>query len=273
MELFLTGITALYIISSACYLLHLFLQKKGFIQGGFYAMLLGFCLHTGVLGFDWIKNGHVPVTNLHETLSALAWALSGIFLGFQHRYQMSILGTFAAPLCAVGMLVASYTPAATVQDLNIYKSVWLAFHILAVFAGEAFFALACIVGILYLIQEDAIKKKRRGFFFNRLPSLDKLDASGYASIVAGFTLLSIGLVTGFVYAKVVWGRFLSWDPKEIWSAITWLTYAALIHERLTVGWRGRKSAVMAIIGFAVVLFTFFGVNFLLKGHHGGFTNL
>jgi ABC-type transport system involved in cytochrome c biogenesis permease subunit len=84
-------------------------------------------------------------------------------------------------------------------------------------------------------------------------------------------MLTIGLITGLVYAKSVWGRFWSWDPKEIWSGITWLIYAALLHERLAVGWRGRKAAIMAIIGFAVLLFTFFGVNFLLKGHHGVFT--
>jgi ABC-type transport system involved in cytochrome c biogenesis permease subunit len=84
-------------------------------------------------------------------------------------------------------------------------------------------------------------------------------------------MISIGLVTGIVYAKAVWGRFWSWDPKEVWSAITWLLYAALLHERLTVGWRGRRAAIMAIIGFVVLLFTFFGVNFLLEGHHGTFT--
>jgi cytochrome c-type biogenesis protein CcsB len=100
-----------------------------------------------------------------------------------------------------------------------------------------------------------------------------LDNTGYACIVVGFTMLSIGLITGFVYAKSIWGRFWGWDPKEVWSMITWFLYAALLHERLTVGWRGRKAAIMAIVGFAVVLFTFLGVNFLLYGHHGEFTRL
>jgi ABC-type transport system involved in cytochrome c biogenesis permease subunit len=86
-------------------------------------------------------------------------------------------------------------------------------------------------------------------------------------------MLTFGLITGFVYAKAVWGRFWSWDPKEIWSGITWLLYAALLHQRLTVGWRGRRAAIMAIIGFAIILFTFLGVNFLLQGHHGEFTKL
>ncbi|MCG2830968.1 MAG: cytochrome c biogenesis protein CcsA [Desulfobacteraceae bacterium] len=111
------------------------------------------------------------------------------------------------------------------------------------------------------------------FFFRRLPSLELLDTAGYTCIVVGFTMLTIGLATGLVYAKMVWGKFWSWDPKEVWSGITWLLYAALLHERLTVGWRGRKAAIMAIVGLAVLLFTFFGVNFLLKGHHGEFTRL
>jgi ABC-type transport system involved in cytochrome c biogenesis permease subunit len=81
----------------------------------------------------------------------------------------------------------------------------------------------------------------------------------------------VGLITGFIWAHVVWGRFWSWDPKEVWSGITWLIYAALLHERLVAGLRGRRAAVLAIIGFAAMLFTFLGVNLLLEGHHNEFT--
>ena len=142
---------------------------------------------------------------------------------------------------------------------------------ITLFAGDAAFALACGLGILYLIQEKAIKSRQPGFFFRRLPSLDLLDTAGYAAIVAGFSLMSVGLVSGFIFAKTVWGRFFAWDPKEVWSCITWIVYAVLIHARLAFGWRGRKAAILSIIGFAVLLFTFFGVNFFLEGHHGEFT--
>ena len=142
-----------------------------------------------------------------------------------------------------------------------------------IFLGEAAFALACGLGVLYLFQEHAIKTKNHGFIFKRLPSLELLDTAGYACIVTGFTLVTVGLITGFVYAKALWGRFWSWDPKEVWSGVTWLFYAALLHQRLTVGWRGRRAAIWAIVGFAVLLFTFLGVNFFLKGHHGEFTRL
>ena len=171
------------------------------------------------------------------------------------------------------MVIAARLPSAPHQADTILNSVWLVAHVITIFIGEASFALACGVGVLYLVQEHTIKSKTHGFFFKRLPSLELLDTTGYACIVIGFTMLTLGLITGFIYAKSVWGRFWSWDPKEVWSGITWLLYAALLHQRLTVGWRGRRAAIMAIIGFAVILFTFFGVNFLLQGHHGGFTKL
>ena len=132
-------------------------------------------------------------------------------------------------------------------------------------------ALACGVGILYLLQERAIKTKSRGFFFKRLPSLELLDTTGYAAIVFGFTMLTVGLITGVVYAKSVWSRFWSWDPKEVWAAVAWIYYAIFLHERLVIGFRGRKAAIMAIIGFGILIFTFIGVNFLMEGHHGRFT--
>jgi ABC-type transport system involved in cytochrome c biogenesis permease subunit len=110
---------------------------------------------------------------------------------------------------------------------------------------------------LYLIQEKAIKDKRRGFFFRRLPSLKLLDSVGYASLVVGFPLLTFGIISGVIYAQIVRGQFWTWDPREIFAAITCLVYAALVHERLVVGWRGKRAAVMTIVGFAILLFTFF----------------
>jgi len=169
------------------------------------------------------------------------------------------------------MIAAFCVPAVEVAPTALFKSLWLIIHVVIIFIADASLAMACGTGILYLIQEHAIKSKSNRFFLKRLPSLEFLDRTGYAFIVTGFTLLTIGLITGFVYAQLVWGRFWSWNNKELWSVITWLIYAALLHERLVAGWRGRRAAIMAIIGFAAVLFTFFGVNFLLEGHHDEFT--
>lgn len=261
----------LLMLSSAAYFSYLFFQRDHLQQIGRALMVAGFVCQTIVIVWRFAASGQIPVNNLHQTLTVTAWALVGVFLLLQFKIPVKILGTYAAPLAAVILLVAIQFPQETAQPQNLLKGFWLVVHILTIFIGDAAFALAAGVGGLYLLQEGNIKTKTRGFFFKRLPSLDLLDSSGYACIVTGFTMLTIGLVSGMVYAKVVWGRFWAWDVKEVWSAISWIFYAVLLHERLAVGWRGRRAAVMAIVGFAVLLFTFLGVNFLLAGHHGQFT--
>jgi len=262
-----------YMLSTIGYLSYLFLQKDYLQKTGFYLLAAGFLCHTAEIGYQFIQSGHFPVNNLHETLSLVGWTMAGVFLLFQDRFGLKILGVYAAPLITFAMVIAARLPDVPKETGNLLKSMWLVTHVVAIFIGEAALALACGAGIMYLIQEHAIKSKHRGFFFRRLPSLELLDSTGYACIVTGFTMLTFGLITGLIYAKSVWGRFWSWDPKEVWSGITWLLYAALLHQRLTIGWRGRRAAVMAIIGFAVILFTFLGVNFFLKGHHGEFTRM
>lgn len=261
-----------YLLSTAGYSGYLFLQKDRLQKLGYYALLAGFVVHTAAIVTAFVQSGQMPVGNLHQTLSFAGWAVAGVFLAFQFKYRLKVLGVYAAPFIALIMAVASQVPNAPAEATQTLRSFWLIIHVTVIFVGEAGFALACGLGILYLLQENAIKTKKQRFFFKRLPSLDMLDSSGYACMVIGFTMLTLGLITGFVYAKSIWGHFWSWDPKEVWSGITWLFYAVLLHQRLTVGWRGRRSAVMAIIGFVVLIFTFLGVNLLMEGHHKPFSN-
>ena len=271
MEILIILTILAYMLSTAAYFAYLFLQKNNLQRIGHYILAAGILFHTTTIILGFTKSGHLPVSNLRETLSLAAWAVAGVFLVLQYKYNLKILGIFAAPLVTLVMIVVSLLPGSPAQDTNLFKNFWLVSHVVIIFIGEASFALAGGLGVLYLIQENTIKTKKHRFFFKRLPSLDLLDITGYACIVVGFTLLTLGLITGFVYAKSIWGRFWSWDPKEVWSGITWIFYAILLHERLTIGWRGRKSAIMAIIGFGVLLFTFLGVNLLMEGHHGEFT--
>ena len=271
MQLILIITILLYMLSAAGYLAYLFLQKD-YLQRFSFCMLTGCLLcHSTALIIETISIGHIPVRNLRETLFIAGWAVTLVFIVIQLKFKLRVLGIYAAPLASLIMVIAAQLPVEPVKTQNVLNSLWLFSHIITIFIGEAALAMACGVGCLYLIQERAIKTKSHRFFFKRLPSLDLLDSTGYVCIVVGFTMLSLGLMIGFVYAKSVWGRFWSWDPKEVWSGITWIFYGILLHGRLTLGWRGRKSAIMAIIGFVVILFTFLGVNFLLKGHHGVFT--
>ncbi len=260
-----------YGASTAAYTVFLVRQKKQYYRAGVALLSAGFGIHLLMVLVGTFRTGHLPVNSLRDTLSFGAMCVAGVFLLFQYRYRLRVLGVFAAPLAAATMAVVALMPAADTPVQPVLKSLWLVSHVTFIFMGEASLALACGLGILYLVQEQAIKSKRPGFFFRRLPSLDLLDSAGQTCILAGFVLMTLGLATGLIYAKAVWGRFWSWDPKEVWSGITWLLYAVLIHERLALGWRGRRAAIMAIIGFATVLFTFLGVNLFMSGHHGAFT--
>ena len=264
-----------YILSTAGYIAYLFFQKERLQKLGYVLLFAGFLIHSISIGYGFFQSGHLPVQNLHQTLSLAGWAIAGMFLFLKYRFNLKVLGIYAAPLVAIVMIICMRLPAegTVVQAKTLFSNIWLVSHVVIIFVGEAAFALACGAGLLYILQERAIKTKHHGFFFKRLPALELLDNTGYACIVVGFSLLTIGLITGFVYAKSIWGSFWSWDPKEVWSGIAWLIYAALLHGRLALGWRGRKAAIMSIIGFGILLFTFLGVNLLLTGHHGEFTKI
>jgi cytochrome c-type biogenesis protein CcsB len=264
-----------YILSTAGYIAYLFFQKERLQKIGYVLLFAGFLIHSISIGYGFLQSGYLPVQNLHQTLSIAGWAIAGMFLFLTFRFNLKVLGIYAAPLVAIVMIICMRLPAegTVVQAKTLFSNIWLVSHVVIIFVGEAAFALACGAGLLYILQERAIKTKHHGFFFKRLPALELLDNTGYACIVVGFSLLTLGLITGFVYAKFIWGSFWSWDPKEVWSGIAWLIYAALLHGRLALGWRGRKAAIMSIIGFGILLFTFLGVNLLLTGHHGEFTKI
>jgi cytochrome c-type biogenesis protein CcsB len=169
------------------------------------------------------------------------------------------------------MFMSSIIPETGMGRAGVLQSGWVVFHVSTLFLANVMFALACMAGVMYLLQERQIKRKSFGYLFSRLPPLQRLDKINYHCLLVGFPLMTIGLVTGFGYASLIWRKTWSGDPKEILSLVTWLIYAILVHERLTVGWRGRRSAWLSIVGFSAVLVTFLGVNLFLQGHHTAFT--
>jgi len=227
----------------------------------------GFVIHTLTLIARYVAAGYTPVGSLHESLSFYAWCLTGIYILFDYRYRIQILGAFVSPLSMALMIFGSKLPS-TVQKLNpVLDSWWLPVHVTFSFLGNAIFTLAFVVAIMYLLQEGMLKRKKFLPLFYRLPSLDVLDNINYRCLTIGFPLMTMGIVSGAVWANIAWGSYWSWDPKETWALITWFIYAALLHMRLTIGWRGRRAAIFAIVGFLCLLFTFLGVNLLLSGYH------
>ena len=257
----------LYICSTIAYLIYLVSFHKKVAWVGRMLLSVGFIAHCLTFFLRYIEAGHTPVVNLYESLSFFACLMVGLYLVLRFRYKVEVLGAFVSPLALLLVIWAATLPKEILSLPPVLKSWWFPIHVTFAFLGYAAFALAFCAGVIYLIQERLVKTKNIGTFLERLPSLEVLDKISYRALTIGFPLITIGIITGAAWAEYAWGAYWSGDHKETWSLITWLLYAALLHQRLMVGWRGKKAAIMAIVGFGVVLFTFLGVNLLMEGHH------
>ena len=262
LTLLATGGLIVYIIS----------QNKRAYQWSYRILLAGFVCLTLKILFQYYAMGAAPVLTLKSALAFFAWTILGAYLVFHLKFRLMVLGSFIAPLVACLLIISSAIPSTEVMVKPIFRSLWLTVHVGTSFVGNGMFAVTFVAGIMYLAQERQIKKKKLGTVYSRLPSLATLDSINHYSLIWGFSFLTIGMITGAIYAQYALGSYWRWDPKEIWSLITWLFYAALLHERLAVGWRGRRTAIMAIIGFMVLSFTFIGASLWLSDYHS-FKNL
>lgn len=227
----------------------------------------GFIFHTSNIIARYVLSGHVPIANLHEASSFFSWCIVLLFFFLEYRYRLGLLGSFIMPVVFVLMLSSSMLPRKIEPLSPVLQSYWLGIHTVLAFTGDAAFAMAFGIGIMYLVQEHYVKSKHLGGLFQRLPSLQILDEINYRLITLGFPLLTLAIITGALWAESAWGSYWRWDPKEVWSLITWFIYAVVLHVRLIAGWKGKRAAILSVLGFCVVLFTFFGVNLILKSLH------
>jgi len=256
-----------YLVGNAFYLYFIVKLNERSARLGRMFLLIGVILHAVGFTARYLSAGHIPITNLFESLSFFSFVTVCVFLAFELKYNIRVLGVFVAPVALVFAVFSAVLPGHLRPLAPALNSGWLPVHTLLLFFGYAVFAVAFGAGIMYLLMERELKAKRIGPVFRRLPSLDVLDDINNRCLKIGFPLLTLGIITGSIWASLAWGSYWSWDPKEVWSLITWLLYAALLHGRITVGWRGRKAAILAIVGFCSILFTFLGVNLLMPGLH------
>jgi cytochrome c-type biogenesis protein CcsB len=256
-----------YFSATGLWLAYFLIQREGYYRAGIRVMAGGLVVHSLALIQRVWSLGHLPAASVGESLLLFTWVLVAAFLVVVWRYPIKVLGALVTPLAALMICGSLILPAPHGTIAPLLKSFWLTIHICLALTGYAALALACLGGILYLIQERQIKGKQFGFFYRRLPSLSQLDTLNYWCLTIGFPLLTAGIIFGSLYAQHILGRFWNWDPKEIMTIIAWLIYAVLLHERLAVGWRGRRAALLAICGFLVLIITFVGANLWLTGYH------
>ncbi len=257
----------LYAFSTLHYLVYIVYRNEKVQKMCRITFSIAVVLHLVAVLVRWKEAGHFPVTTLHESLSFYSLLIAAGYALLEVKFNLPVVGAFLSPLNLIFLLAALASLQSPRPLPPALRSPWLHIHGITSFAGEAAFTLSFILSVIYLLQEREIKKKKMGFFFRRLPPLNKLDEINYKILTIGFPLLTIGIITGAVWANTAWGSYWSWDPKETWSLITWLVYAGILHSRLTAGWRGRRAAILCIVGYACALFTFLGVNLLLPGLH------
>lgn len=257
-----------YVLATLLFLLHLGTLKDGIARVAKWMLFACFLLHAGQIVARSVDTGITPVTNLAEALSFFAWILVGGYLLIQLRYRVRTLGAFVTPL-AVVMLLGSFVFTKEQIIPESLRSAWLPIHVSMAFLGDAALGLAFVTAVAYLLQERQVKHKKLGSL-RRLPALETLDLINYRCVGIGFPLLTLGIITGSLWAKSEWGMYWSWEPRETWSLITWIIFAALLHARITAGWRGKRSAILTIVGFAVMLGSFLVIRIFDLGLHSDF---
>lgn len=272
----LSLVTFGYFFAALFYLISLVLNKQGIGRLASWLIRIVFVMQTVAIIWRWVESyqmgfGHAPLSNLYESLIFFAWTIALIYLWIEWKTKARTIGAFATPFAFLSMAYASFSP--NMNDriqplLPALQSNWLIAHVITCFLGYAAFAVSCSLSIMYLIKKpQGDRKKDKQGLWAFFPDLAELDELIYRTIIIGFLLLTLGIATGSVWAHSAWGTYWSWDPKETWSLITWLMYAALLHARMMKDWHGTRIAWLSIIGFACVLFTYFGVNFILSGLH------
>jgi cytochrome c-type biogenesis protein CcsB len=258
---------ALYVLAAFFYFVYLYSKREKTAQNGFAIAAIGLLLHTAALIIRTFESGHAPFTNMYESLSFLAWSCMVAYIIIEWKYKVRKAGPYLM-LVVIGLMALASSPLmpkSAAPLVPALQSYWLWLHVSVTLLGEAFFAIAFITSIMYLRAEA---REKKGQAPQSGLTAERLDSISYRAIAVGFPLFTLGgLVFGMVWAYKAWGTYWSWDPKEVWSLITWFVFALYLHTRIVMGWKGRRSATIAIIGFLAALFTYFGVNYLLAGLH------
>ncbi|GAB4251960.1 c-type cytochrome biogenesis protein CcsB [Deferrisoma sp.] len=258
----------LYFVAGVLYAVHLAARRNPVVGLGATAVCLGgFLVNTAAFVVRYLESAklgyaYMPLSNMYESKVFFAWCIMGLYLVFEWRLRTRALGAFVAPLGALAIAVVSLNPkiSSEIQPLvPALQSNWLTAHVVTCFIGYGAFAISFAVSVLYLFRGDG----KEGV----LPPRRVLEDISYRAIAVGFPFLTLGILTGAIWANYAWGTYWSWDPKETWSLITWFIYAAYLHARFTAGWRGARLAWLSIVGFGATMFTYWGVNFVLSGLH------
>lgn len=255
------------VFSALGYLLSLLVQKIQFAKISTWILAAGFVFLTLNLLAAAFHSTAWGGFGSRRFLSIYAWAIAGIYLGLQFKTRTRVLGAFIAPLILLFTIVA----AGQESGKNLVPAAWQGWltvlHLVLAIAGEALFVLACGAGAMYLIQNNLLKHKKTGKMSRLLPSLGDLDRINAIGLLWGFMFLTLGMIGGAVFAAFVWQDAWIYDPKVIWALAVWIVYGVLLHQRLAIGWKGVRMAVLSCVVFVLFILSALIVRFCLSTVH------
>ena len=244
------------------------------LRSAFLLTCAGLALHMASVLTRGLSEHRVPWGNMYEFIAAITCAAVLVFVLGAVRFRAYYLGLFILLPVVLALavdVVWIYTPAG--QLVPALQSYWIAIHVTAMIIAIGMYILGAVVTVLYLLSARHDRRVAAGQedasagIMGRLPGADTLDRLAYRAILFAFPAWTFAVIAGAIWADHAWGRYWGWDPKETWSFVIWLVYAAFLHARATAGWRGRKAAYIQLFGFACLMFNLVGVNLWISGLH------
>lgn len=258
---------ALYGVSAFAYIFGLIAREDKLFTVGQFSAVTGFFVHVTTISLRWTAAGVTPFISISESISLGSFMAVLVFLGLQFSSaKVRPAGAFVMPVVFVLMGWAGTLFKDVAQQLvPALQSGWIWVHIVGASTGFASVLVAAGLGLAYLL-----KASHSGGFYDRLPSLVAIDNLAYRFVAGGFIMYGLMMVSGCFWSNQVKGSYWGWDPVEVWSLVSWLTYGIYLHLRITMGWRGRKLAWYAIIALFTMIVSYWGIPFSLETFHSGF---
>jgi cytochrome c-type biogenesis protein CcsB len=258
---------AVYLACAVLYGASLWVRRVLTARFATWLMLAALVIHTLSFASRWITAGVSQAIGIHDTLSFFAWVMAAAYLALQLKTKTRVLGAFISPVICLIMVVASIELGGVVGAPAALQGSLVTLHVMLSVTGEALFAVASCAGLMYLIQDDMLKKKKTGSLIRFLPSLGDLDRINHLCLSWGFPLLTLGVLAGSLWARIVWGSHWQWDSKQVWTLLAWVSYGFLLHQRLAIGWSGRKAARWSLLVFSfLAILLVFGKMFFPSVH-------
>jgi cytochrome c-type biogenesis protein CcsB len=264
---------AAYVITGILYLRQLFSQRQLWGRATLALLLFGLVLHLAALFTHSLSRGNLklPIENVLETLSFSAWCLVLVFVFAESRWKLTALGAFVLPVAIIALagsfIAYRHAISVNVTRLTGFDPTLLGVHVTLVIVGYAAFTLAFCAACACVVQDNLLKRKHLVGISRQLPPVQVADEAAYRLAALGFPIFSLGIVIGVIWANLTQPKGWMWDPKVVWSVITWLVFAVYLHVRMANGWKGRRAAILLMSGFGCAIVTYLVTGLLRIGWH------